>query len=105
MLWHILVRYGMFISLIYILIEFFILQILLLLLVISNNLKYKKLFKKNNRLYKNRWIVFVVVLLTKMTVILYVGSSVSLIEFLFYTGLYLMLILFFYIKKIYNFKK
>lgn len=104
MFWHILIRYGLLVSLIYVMIDFFILRILLGLLVISNNPKHKHLFKKDNRLYKNRWFVLTVILLIKMIVILYVGSNTSLAEFLFYTGLYLIFILFFYIKKIYKFK-
>lgn len=103
MIWHVFGHYGIVASLIYILVEFLIFQILLELLVFSINPKHKRVFENNSRIHKYRWLIFTILLFIKLLIFLNIGGTIQIQEFIVYTGLYLIFVSFFLIKKSFHF--
>ena len=82
MIWHVFAHYGIVASLIYILVEFLIFQILLELLVFSIDSKHKRVFENNSRIFKYRWLIFTILLFIKLLIFLNIGGSIQIKEFI-----------------------
>lgn len=103
MIWHVFAHYGIVASLIYILVEFLIFQVLLELVVFSIDSKHKRVFENNSSIYKYRWLIFTILLFIKLLIFLNIGGTIQIKEFIVYTGLYLIFISLFLIKKSFHF--
>ncbi|WP_171378587.1 hypothetical protein [Enterococcus cecorum] len=103
MIWHVFGHCGIVASLIYILVEFLIFQVLLELLVFSIDPKHKRVFERNGYIYRYRWLIFTILLFIKLLILLNIGGTIQIKEFIVYTGLYLIFVAFFLVKKSFHF--